>query len=100
MSFKSLHAVPYFIPLGSHLLDVTTLGTYRVAPYFIPLGSPLPDVTTMGNYRIAPYFIPLGSPLLWRGWGRIVRLLTSGSLVFARVVSGGAVGFAGQGAGH
>ena len=32
MSFKSLHAVPYFIPLGSPLLDVTTLGTYRVAP--------------------------------------------------------------------
>ena len=40
------------------------------------------------------------TPLLWRGWGRIVRLLASGSLVFARVVSGGAVGFAGRGAGH
>ena len=48
MSFKSLHAVPYFIPLGS----------------------PLPDVATMGTYRVAPYFIPLGTPLLWRGWGR------------------------------
>ena len=47
MSFKSLHVAPYFIPLGSPLLDVTTLRTYRVVPYFIPLGS----------------------PLLWRGWG-------------------------------
>ena len=70
MTFKSLHAVPYFIPLGSPLLDVTTLETYRVTPYFIPLGSPLPDVTTLVNYRVVPYFIPLGSPLLWRGWGR------------------------------
>ena len=92
MSFKSLHAAPYFIPLdsplldvttlgtyrvvsyfiplGSPLLDVTTLGTHRVVPYFIPLGSPLLDVTTLETYRVTPYFIPLGSPLLWRGWGR------------------------------
>jgi len=70
MSFKSLHAAPYFIPLDSPLLDVTTLRTYRVAPYFIPLGSPLPNVATMGTYRVVPYFIPLASPLLWRGWGR------------------------------
>ena len=40
------------------------------------------------------------TPLLWRGWGRILRLLASDSLVFARVVSGGAIGFAGRGAGH
>ena len=70
MSFKSLHAAPYFIPLGSPLLDVTTLKTYRVAPNFIPLGSPLLDVATLRTYRVVPYFIPLGTPLLWRGWGR------------------------------
>ena len=70
MSFKSLHVAPYFIPLDSPLLDVTTLRTYRVAPYFIPLGSPLLDVATLKTYRVAPDFIPLGSPLLWRGWGR------------------------------
>ena len=70
MNFKSLHAVPYFIPLGSPLLDVATLKTYRIAPDFIPLGSPLLDVATLRTYRVSPYFIPLGSPLLWRGRGR------------------------------
>ena len=64
MSFKSLHAAPYFIPLDSPLLDVATLKTYRVAPDFIPLGSPLLDVATLKTYRVAPNFIPLGSPLL------------------------------------
>ena len=70
MSFKSLHAAPDFIPLGSPLLDVATLKTYRVAPDFIPLGSPLLNVATLKTYRVAPDFIPLGSPLLWRGRGR------------------------------
>ena len=53
MNFKSLHAVSYFIPLGSPFLDVTTLRTYRVAPYFIPLGSP-PPLEGLGEVPLRP----------------------------------------------
>ena len=53
MSFKSLHVAPYFIPLGSPLLDVATLKTYRVAPRLYPVRHS-PPLEGLGEVPLRP----------------------------------------------